>query len=88
MASFGFSTALVAAIADAPQMPVPTPISVCVSPRTPSSLPSTQAPPSATASVPSITGSDCPPTCTTCWIESPVPSTTIDSWSTGRDAIA
>ena len=76
-------TAVVAAIADAPQIPVPTPIRICVSPRTPSSRPSSHAPPSATASVPSMTGNDSAPTRTTWGSDNPVPSTTIDSCSTG-----
>jgi hypothetical protein len=54
--------AVAAAIAEAPQIAVPTPITVRVSPRTPSSRPNSQAPPSATANVPSITGNELPST--------------------------
>jgi hypothetical protein len=56
---------------DAPLIPVPTPITTWVSPRTLSSRPDTHAPPNATASVPSMTGSGCLPTDTTCCTDSP-----------------
>src|ERR1700722_13412872 len=70
-----------AAIADPPQMPVPTPISVRRSRGMPSSLPYSQAALRQTASVPSITGSDVTPTRAASAIESWVPSSTTEHWS-------
>ena len=52
------ATAVLAAIADAPQMPVPTPMSVRTSRPTPNRRPMSEAPPSATARLANITGSD------------------------------
>src|SRR6185437_8610203 len=75
-------TALTAAIADAPQIPVPTPINARVSGPTFSARPKTQAPPSAVAKVPSITTSEERPACTTWVSDSPVPSTTMLACST------
>ncbi len=69
-----------AAIADAPQMPVPTPTSVRRRGETRKAPPMTAAPASATASVPSITGSDFAPTRRICPSASVLPSRTIASW--------
>src|SRR6185437_7584762 len=75
-------TASVAAMADAPQMAVPTPINVRTSPPTRSTRPPSQAIPRAAAKVPVSTGRDAAPVDTTWPSDSPKPSTTIDPWST------
>ena len=67
-----------AAIAEPPQIPVPTPISVRRSPGTPSCLPYNQAAPRQTARVPSMTGSDDTPTRAASPIESCAPSRTTE----------
>ena len=77
-------TASVAAIAEAPQIPVPTPIRVRRSLSIDSARPSSRAPRSATARVPSRTGSDDDPVVTTWWKDNPVPSTMIDPCRTDR----
>ena len=67
-----------AAIAEPPQMPVPTPISVRRSPGTPSSRPYSHAAPRQTARVPSMTGSEDTPTLAASAIESCAPSRTTE----------
>jgi hypothetical protein len=75
-------TASVAAIADAPQMAVPTPIKVRVSPRRPSIWPVTHAIKRAAASVPSKTGIDRTPIERTWPSDSPKPIRTTEACST------
>ena len=67
-----------AAIAEPPQMPVPTPISVRRSRGMPSSRPYSQAAPRQTARVPSMTGSEDTPTRAASPIESWAPSSTTE----------
>lgn len=64
-ASVAFTTEVTAAIAEAPQIPVPTPISSRNSGWMPNRRPTNQAPLNATAKVPSMTGREPAPTCST-----------------------
>src|SRR5665213_7199 len=83
-ASSGSSTDDTAAIADAPQIAVPTPTSVWIIRSSRSRRPASGARTKATAMVPSVTGSVPRPVCATVASERVKPETTIAAWSTER----
>ena len=85
-AAGGSRTIATAAIADAPQIAVPTPISVRSVRSSPNARPSGTEKSSATAVVTSITGNVAIPVRTTLASESPRPETTIAACSTVRPA--
>lgn len=79
-------TGVTAAIAEAPHTPVPTPISVRRSPRTPSRRPIHWAATRHTVRVTSVTGSESAPARSTWPRESRAPRSTTAAWSTRRPA--